>query len=62
MKIYTVYFYYNQWSDSYEEDRLYFTTFEKAKKHEEYLKKENHEQLIEDEDFGVYFEEIDVIS
>lgn len=62
MKIYTVCFYYNQWSDSYETDRLYFTSYEKAREHEKNLLKENRELIQEDDDHGVWFEEINVIN
>ncbi|MBM6615642.1 hypothetical protein JTF06_12170 [Desemzia sp. RIT804] len=62
MKIYTVYFYYNQWSDSYETDRLYFTSYEKAREHEKNLLKENSVLIQEDDNHGVMFEEITVIN
>lgn len=63
MKIFTVYFYYSQWSDSAEYDRLYFSDFNKAKKHERDLL-EKYNNLIDDEpeDYFVYFEEIDVVD
>ena len=60
MKIYTVYFYYD-WSDSYETDRLYFTSYEKARDHEKKLLKEKRELIQEDDAYVVCFEEINVI-
>lgn len=62
MFIYKVEFYYNQWSDSYELDTAYFVSLDKAKEYESLLLTRYKETIDKDDDYGVWFEEIWVIS
>lgn len=59
MNIYTVYFYFNMYADSYERDRLYFVDIDKAREYEKKLIEEN--KFLIDSEHDVYFEKIEVI-